>query len=342
MRINKGGGEMQLAVIGGGGWGLALAQVLKDNQQNITIYNRETELVKQFNATHTSPLLPEGVVLDETMVMTDDLAESIKGATHLLLTVPTNAIRPVLLQIIPLLSEPVTIINAAKGIEQDTHLRISEIVKEIMPQSLCTAFVSLTGPSHAEEVVLRQFTTIVAASETKQAAEQVQDMFSNDSYFRVYTSNDLIGAEIGGALKNVIAVAAGYLYGKGYGDNTKAALLTRGIAEIVRFGVKLGADPFTFAGLTGVGDLIVTATSKHSRNFQAGLELANGVSIDELLASQKTIEGLKTATATYELSQKLGVDMPITEFIYYVIHGKYTADDFGRVLFSRDTKSEQM
>lgn len=333
---------MQLAVIGGGGWGLALAQVLNDNHQHITIYNREAELVQQFNQTHTSPLLPNGVILDSAMQMTDDLETCLATATHILLTVPTNAIRPVLLQIVPLLNHPVTIINAAKGIEQGTHLRISEIVKEVMPEHLCNAFVSLTGPSHAEEVVLRQFTTIVAASEDVEAAKCVQEMFSNDTYFRVYTSTDLIGAEIGGALKNVIAVAAGYLYGKGYGDNTKAALLTRGIAEIVRFGVKLGADPLTFAGLTGVGDLIVTATSKHSRNFQAGLELARGVTIDELLASKKTIEGLKTATATYELSQSLGVEMPITEFIYHVIQGKYTADDFGRVLFSRDTKSERM
>lgn len=333
---------MQLAVIGGGGWGLALAQVLNDNHQNISIYNRETDLVEQFNQTHTSPLLPEGVILSSKLVMTDDLEGSVKGATHLLLTVPTNAIRSVLLQIVPLLTQPVTIINAAKGIEQGSHLRISEIVKEVVPDELCHAFVSLTGPSHAEEVVLRQLTTIVAVSTNQEAAENVQNMFSNDSYFRVYTSNDLIGAEIGGALKNVIAVAAGYLYGKGHGDNTKAALLTRGMAEIVRFGVKLGADPLTFAGLTGVGDLIVTATSQHSRNFQAGLELARGVSIDELLASKKTIEGLKTATATYELSQELGVEMPITEFIYYVIQGKYTADDFSRVLLARDTKSERM
>lgn len=332
---------MSIAVIGGGGWGLALAQVLNDNHQDIRIYNRETDQVKQFNETHTSKLLPQGVVLDESLRMTDDL-KSCLDVDYILLTVPTNAIRPVLESIVPFLDKPVTIINAAKGIEQGTHLRISEIVKEVVPENLCSDFVSLTGPSHAEEVVLRQFTTIVAASTSQVAAENVQDMFSNDTYFRVYTSNDLIGAEIGGALKNVIAVAAGYLYGKGYGDNTKAALLTRGIAEIVRFGVKLGADPLTFAGLTGVGDLIVTATSQHSRNFQAGLELAKGVSIDELLASKKTIEGLKTATATYELSQTLGVDMPITEFIYNVIQGKYTADDFGRVLFSRDTKSERL
>lgn len=333
---------MSIAIIGGGGWGLALSQVLHDNHQNIQIYNREVEHVKQFNKTHTSALLPEGVVLDESLVMQDDLELCLKDASYILLTVPTNAIRPVLKQIVPLLQKPVTVINAAKGIEQGTHLRISEIVNEVMPKELCTAFVSLTGPSHAEEVVLRQFTTIVAASNDQSAAEAVQSMFSNDSYFRVYTSPDLIGAEIGGALKNVIAVAAGYLYGKGYGDNTKAALLTRGIAEIVRFGMKQGADPLTFAGLTGVGDLIVTATSKHSRNFQAGLELAKGVSMEELIASKKTIEGLKTAIATYELSRELGVDMPITEFIYHVIEGKYTADDFGRVLFSRDTKSEQI
>lgn len=333
---------MSIAIIGGGGWGLALAQVLKDNNQTLRIYNREESQVSQFNATHTSVLLPEGVVLDTSLQMSSDLAACLKDVTDIVLTVPTNAIRSVLVQIIPHLIKPVTIINAAKGIEQNTHFRISEIVAEVMPETYCEAFVSLTGPSHAEEVVLRKFTTIVAASENIQAAERVQNMFSNDTYFRVYTSTDLIGAEIGGALKNVIAVAAGYLYGKGHGDNTKAALLTRGIAEMARFGVKLGADPLTFAGLTGVGDLIVTATSKHSRNFQAGLELASGVSIQELLESKKTIEGLKTVISTYELSREIGVDMPITEFIYYVIQGKYTADDFGPVLFSRDTKSEQI
>lgn len=331
---------MSIAIIGGGGWGLSLAQVLNDNKQSISIYNREADQVELFNRTHTSPLLPEGVTLSKEMRMTADLEACLAEADTILLTVPTNAIRPVMLSIVPLLKHPVTIINAAKGIEQNTHLRISEIIEEVVPESLCKAFVSLTGPSHAEEVAIRQLTTIVAASTNQEAASYVQEIFSNDTYFRVYTSEDLIGAEIGGALKNVIAVAAGYLYGKGYGDNTKAALLTRGIAEITRFGQALGANPLTFAGLTGVGDLIVTATSPHSRNFQAGLELAKGVSIEELLASQKTIEGLKTAKATYELSCKIGVEMPITEFIYYVIEGKYTAEDFGRVLFARDVKSE--
>lgn len=331
---------MAVAIIGGGGWGLALAQVLHENNHEIFIYNREVEQVAQFNEFHTSNLLPNGVVFDEKMTMTSDLQLCLDNVDTILLAVPTNAIRPVMLDIVPRLTKPITIINAAKGIEQGTHLRISEIIEEVVPKELCTAFVSLTGPSHAEEVVCHQLTTIVAASTNEQAASRVQELFTNDTYFRVYTSTDLVGAEIGGALKNVIAVAAGYLYGKGYGDNTKAALLTRGMAEIVRFGQKQGANPLTFAGLTGVGDLIVTATSKHSRNFQAGLELARGVSIEELLASQKTIEGLKTAKATYELSQQIGVEMPITEFIYNVIEGKYTADDFGRVLFARDVKSE--
>lgn len=332
---------MKISVIGGGSWGLSLAQVLLDNNHFPAIYNRDIQAASNFNKTHKTPLLLVDCEFDHRLHIETSLSDVCKNVDVIVLAVPTNAVRPVLLELMPYITPDVIIVNAAKGIEQNTHYLISEVVNEVLGEQYKNNFVALSGPSHAEEVAARQLTTVVAASNNQENAKVIQDLFTNDTYFRVYTSSDLIGAELGGALKNIIAVASGYLSGKGYGDNTKAALLTRGIAEMVRLGTKLGGDPMTFAGLTGIGDLIVTATSKHSRNYQAGFAIANGTSIDEILNSNKTVEGILTAKSTYELSQKLNVEMPITEFIYNVITKNHEAEDFAKVLFAREKKSEE-
>lgn len=240
----------------------------------------------------------------------------------------------------PLLTKPTVIVHASKGLEQESHKRISEILEEEIPESKRQAVVALSGPSHAEEVAVKDLTTITAASTNEKAAKVVQDLFMND-YFRVYTNNDIIGVELGAALKNIIAVGAGALQGLGYGDNAKAALMTRGLAEISRLGVAFGADPMTFIGLSGLGDLIVTCTSVHSRNWRAGHMLGKGNSLKEVLESMgMVVEGIATTKAAYELAKQKEIEMPITAAIYEVLYNGANVEDIIVSLMKRDGKSE--
>lgn len=313
------GNTNKLAVIGAGSWGTALAMVLADNGHEIRLWSHNESQVQEINQCHTNKkYLPE-IVLPNNIFGYASLSEALVDIDIVILAVPTKAIREVLGKIRASQQIPLTIVHVSKGIEPDTLLRISEIIKQEMPQELLNDIVVLSGPSHAEEVSLRHPTTVTVSSENMMAAEKIQDLFINQN-FRVYTNPDIIGVEIGGALKNIIALAAGIADGLGYGDNAKAALITRGLAEIARLGTKMGANPLTFSGLTGIGDLIVTCTSVHSRNWRAGNLLGKGHTLDDVLTNMgMVVEGVRTTKAAHQLAEKYQVSMPITNALYNVL-----------------------
>ncbi|TPE70565.1 NAD(P)H-dependent glycerol-3-phosphate dehydrogenase [Halalkalibacterium halodurans] len=324
-----------VAVIGAGSWGTALSLVLADNGHHVTLVARREEIAQEINERHTNETYLPSIEIPSSIVATCSMEEII-DVEIIVLVVPTKAIRQAVRSLNDVLKQPVTIVHASKGIEPGSHLRISEMIEEELEPTLLKEVVVLSGPSHAEEVSLRQPTTVTVSSKSLSTTKQIQDLFMNQQ-FRVYTNEDLIGVEIGGALKNIIALACGLTNGLGYGDNTKAAIMTRGLAEIGRLGVKLGASPLTFAGLSGLGDLIVTCTSIHSRNWRAGQMLGKGKSPAEVEESMgMVVEGIRTTQAAHELAQKLQIEMPITSALYSVLfEGKkpeHAADELmGRV-----------
>lgn len=311
--------KKNVTVIGAGSWGTALASVLADNGHQVTIWVRDPKLAEQINTKHVNEkYLPE-VNLSSSIVANVDLKEAVTGKPVILLAVPSHAMRQICRQLVPFLDPEVLLIHATKGFELESLKRMSEVIMEEIPLSISSKLAVLSGPSHAEEVVRRQPTTVVVSSAFEESMLRAQDLLMNAN-FRVYTNPDLIGAEIAGALKNIIALGAGMSDGLGYGDNAKAALLTRGLAEISRLGIKLGAMPLTFAGLAGVGDLIVTCTSKHSRNWRAGYMLGQGKKLDDVLEQMgMVVEGVRTTHAAFALAHREGVDMPITSVLYGIL-----------------------
>lgn len=332
--------NQKVTVVGAGSWGTALATVLVENKHDVLLWSRNDEQVAEINQDHTNKkYLPE-TTLPSELKATNNLEKAIEHAKILLFVVPTGAVRSVAKQISQYMTEKKIIIHAAKGLEIDTHLRISEILKEELPEDKTEGIVALSGPSHAEEVVKQDLTSITSASENEKLAKFVQQLFIND-YFRVYTNPDIIGVEIGAALKNIIALGSGILSGYGYGDNAKAALITRGLAEITRFGEKINANPITFLGLSGVGDLIVTCASTHSRNFQAGHYIGSGYTLDETLEKiGMVVEGIYTTRAAAQLAKELQVDMPITMAIYHVLYEGVSVEHAISELMNRKGKSE--
>lgn len=330
----------KIACIGAGSWGSALALVLCDNGHDVLIWSRRKEQVEELNKDHTNEQYNPGVVFPSSLKATYSMKEAVMNADMILLAVPTKAIRSCIQQMIPFIHKKVIITHVSKGIEPDTLLRVSEVIKEEMPEKLIDEIVVLSGPSHAEEVSKRLPTTITASAKNSEKAEFVQDLFMNNR-FRVYTNPDVVGVELGGALKNIIALGAGISDGLGYGDNAKAALITRGLAEITRLGTKLGANPITFAGLTGLGDLIVTCTSIHSRNYRAGYELGKGRHLKEVLDSVgMVVEGVRTTKAAFQLSEIHQVDMPITQEIYKVLFADKNPKEAVDDLMTRMKRSE--
>lgn len=309
----------KVSVIGAGSWGTAIAFVLAENGHDCLLWARRSEQAEEINTAHTNySYLPEAT-LPVNLKATSNLEEAVHHGDVIIIAVPTKAIRPISKEINALLTEQKLFVHVSKGIEPDTHKCISEMIEEEINAKNRHAVVVLSGPSHAEEVVGRQPTTVTAASTDEAAAKEIQDLFMSQ-YFRVYTNTDIVGVEIGAALKNVIALAAGISDGLGYGDNAKAALITRGLAEISRLGVKMGANPLTFAGLTGLGDLIVTCTSVHSRNWKAGNMLGKGNSLEEVTAGMgMVIEGVRTTKAAYQLAEKYEVAMPLTAALYSIL-----------------------
>lgn len=332
-----------VTVLGAGSWGTILANLLVENGNTVKLYGNNQKCIDEINGQHTNThYLPE-FKINEKLTATTDLKESVVDADIILFVIPTQVIREVATNLAAILAEtnakPV-LVTASKGLEQGSYDRISEVLAEVVPAANRDGIVILSGPSHAEDVANKDITTLTAASAEIDKAEFVQKVFMND-YFRLYTNTDVIGVEMGAALKNVIAIGAGALHGLGYGDNTKAGLITRGLAEITRLGVSMGANPLTFIGLSGVGDLIVTCTSVHSRNWRCGNALGKGEKIDDILENMgMVVEGVATCKAAFELAAKQNVEMPITNAIYQVIYeGKKASDVIGE-LMSRSGKSE--
>lgn len=330
---------MKISVIGGGAWGTTLAQVLNDNGHETLIYEVNNDYINSINLNHEHPIFKNS--LDEKILATNSLEEAIEYSNIYLLAVPTKVMRQVLNSMNKLITNPSIFINVSKGIELETFKRISEITTEEIDANKNFGFVCLTGPSHAEDVILRNVTLLVSASLNQKLAEDVQKMFANDSYMRVYTSDDLIGSEIGGAAKNAIAVISGACTGLKLGENARAAVITRGIIEIAKIVEFMGGNKETAYGLTGIGDLIVTASSEQSRNFQSGKKIGEGMTVDEIYASSsQTIEGFRTIYALNDLSIKNNIELPMINIAYEILENKLTVEEGLKALLKRDLKSE--
>ena len=332
--------KQKVAVLGPGSWGTALSQVLNDNGHEVRIWGNLEDQIDEINEKHTNSRYFKDIVLDEKIKGYKDLAEALEGVDAVLFVVPTKVTRLVAKQVAAVLDHKVVVMHASKGLEPDTHERLSTILEEEIPAELRSEIVVVSGPSHAEETIVRDITLISAASKDMETAKYVQNLFSN-RYFRLYTNNDVIGVETAGALKNIIAVCAGALHGLGYGDNAKTAIIARGLTEITRLGVAMGANPLTYSGLSGVGDLIVTGTSVHSRNWRAGDQLGRGEKLEDVERNMgMVIEGISTTKAAYELAQELGVYMPITQAIYSVIYQGASIDEAIKGIMSGEFRQE--
>ena len=306
------------AVLVAGSWGTALAAVLADNNFDVTLWARSTAQVEEINRKHTNSKALQDAILPDNITATTDIGQALTGAEIVLFAAPSSAMRDVAKLAAPFISPEALCVHATKGFETGSYKRMTTVLSEELNYDPARLVV-LSGPSHAEEVVRRQPTTVVVASASQEAAEHAQDAFITP-YFRVYTNMDVVGVEVAGAIKNIIALGAGLTDGLGFGDNAKAALLTRGLAEISRLGIAMGANPLTFAGLAGVGDLVVTCTSKLSRNFRAGLLLAEGLPLSDVLTRVgMVVEGVRTTSAAHELSKQYDVVMPISEQLYEVL-----------------------
>ncbi len=328
----------RIGVIGAGSWGTALATVLAGKGNEVRIFDVDESHLKRMEIHRENVDYLPGIHLDEKIKICYSREEALSYADVVLFSAPAQHFRSALNTASLFIPEEALIVNVAKGIEQRSHLRLSEIASDEIDKN---RYVVLSGPSHAEEVGKAMPTTVATASVNLEAAEAIQDLFMTER-FRVYTTEDVVGVELGGALKNVIALGAGISDGMGFGDNAKAALMTRGLAEITRLGVKLGASPETFAGLTGVGDLIVTCTSMHSRNRRCGILMGEGKDPETAVREVgMVVEGMYTAEAAYELSKMAGVEMPITEAIYRITRGDLKAIDAIELLMGRDKKHEQ-
>lgn len=325
---------MKISIIGAGSWASAIADFLsKENE--VLMYARNIDDVNNINNLHINKKYFEDIKLRENIKATNDINKLLENKI-IINAIPTQNIREVLSKIKDELDGKI-LINLSKGIEISTLKRVSEIVYELNPN--CT-YAILTGPSHAEEVIRKMPTALVCACKDEKTAIIIQDLFTKD-YLRVYTSTDVIGAEIGGAVKNVLAFGIGMVTGLGFGDNTKAAIMTRGIYEMNKFAISEGADRNTISGLCGIGDLIVTATSMHSRNNRCGILFGKGYSLEEACKEVKTVvEGIPTTEALYKLSKKENIELPITNEIYKVIFEDKNPNDSVEVLMNRDKKSE--
>ena len=333
----------KIAVLGAGSWGSVLANLLVGNNEEVMLWSRDSEQVVTMNRWHINPQYMKDFKYSPDLKATDDMEEAVRDAEYILMVIPTKGLREVagnLNKILVKLDQKPLLIHATKGLEQETYKRPSQMLAEEIDEDHRQDIVVLSGPSHAEDVAIQDMTAVTAACANLTAAERVQKLFSNN-FFRVYTNDDVIGAEFGGALKNIIAIGAGALQGLGYKDNARAALITRGLAEIRRLGVAFGANPFTFIGLSGVGDVVVTATSKNSRNWRAGYQLGQGRQLEDVISNMgMVIEGIYTAKAAYELAQKRNVKMPITEALYRVLYEGEDIETAITNLMSRKATSE--
>ena len=327
----------KIGMFGAGSWGIALTWLLTNNGHQVTVWSALEDEIRLLQEKHKQTSKLPGVILADSVSFTTSLKEAVKGRDLLVLAVPSPFVRSTAHQLRDVVEEKQIIVNVAKGIEEKTLMTLSEVIEEEIPQAQVAV---LSGPSHAEEVGKGVPTTIVAGAKTRSAAEKIQNIFMSP-VFRVYTSPDVLGIELGAALKNVVALAAGIADGLGYGDNTKAALITRGITEIARLGTAMGGKRETFFGLSGIGDLIVTCASMHSRNRRAGILIGQGHTMEEAMQEvQMVVEGVYSAKAAMGLAEKYHVSLPIIEQVNQVLfYGKPAADAVGELML-RDKKIE--
>lgn len=334
----------KFAILGGGAWGLALAKLLSGNQHAVKVWEFNREYAQNLQVNRTNPSLLKDVILPDSILISNSLSDILSDDTeHIVFATPSQFLRQTIKNAAPLitgLTNIKSIVNVAKGIEEDTMKRMSEVLCDELPLYLHDKIVCLSGPSHAEEVARQIPTAVVVAGNHDELLQTLQNLLSNE-YFRVYRTSDLTGVEIGGAVKNIISIAAGIIDGLGYGDNTKGALLTRGIVEIQRLGIRMGANPETFYGLSGLGDLVTTAISQHSRNLYVGLEIGKGNNLHDILAGMKAVaEGVATTRSVHALSHKLHVEMPITDQIFEVLFKGKSPRQAMVELMTRSPKSE--
>jgi glycerol-3-phosphate dehydrogenase (NAD(P)+) len=329
---------MRCAVVGAGAWGTALADLLASNGNDTILWAREADVVESVNARHENTRFLAGATLDARLVATDDMRRALVGADLVIYVPPSHVLRAVVAAGAPYMPADATVAVASKGIERDTLAIMTTVTEDVLPGR---SVVALSGPSFATEVVARQPTAVVAACVELAGAERTQRALST-AHFRVYTHDDVVGVELGGALKNVMAVATGVLEGLGLGFNPRAALITRGLAEMTRLGVALGAQPGTFAGLAGLGDLVLTCTGLHSRNRAVGVEIGQGVPLAEILAGRETVaEGVINTQSARALAARVGVEMPIVEAMHRVLFEDYPVDRAVGELMSRELRPER-
>lgn len=332
---------MQIAILGAGSWGIALANLAAENDHPVRLWEYRPEIAEHLGRKRTSDLYLPGIRLQDSIQVTSRLDQAIRDAEMILFVVPTPVVRTVAREVNRIgVTRGAIAVSAAKGIENDSLLRISELIQDLVPGLSANHIAVLSGPSHAEEVSIGIPTAVVVAARHNTIAEEVQTTLMTPR-FRIYTSKDMIGVELGGALKNVIAIAAGICDGVGFGDNTKAALQQRGLVEMVRLGRKLGAHPLTFAGLSGMGDLIVTCNSKHSRNRYVGEQIGTGKTLKETLQGMVMVaEGVNTARSIYQMIEKYQVEMPISYQVYQILYEDKDPRQAVVDLMMRDAKPE--
>ena len=331
---------MRAAVIGGGSWGTALASVLASNGHDAVVWAHDASVARALAEKHQNPKYLSGLQLPDKVTGTHDMAQALAGAELVVAVSPSHVTRSVMRDALPSLPRATPLVCATKGIENESLLTMYEVLEDVLPAELHPYICCLSGPSFAKETVQRMPTAVVVASPWEKLAQKVQKMFSND-YFRVYTSVDVAGVELGGSLKNVCAIAAGISDGMGFGSNTRAAIMTRGLAELVRLAVKRGANPLTLSGLAGMGDLVLTCTGELSRNRTVGLGLGRGQKLSEVLAGMTQVaEGVRTAKSVHDLAAKLSVEMPLHEAIYRILYEDLHPKAALQSLTSRELKSE--
>ncbi|VAX40962.1 Glycerol-3-phosphate dehydrogenase [NAD(P)+] [hydrothermal vent metagenome] len=328
----------RITILGGGAMATACSVLLAEQtDQKVSIWTRNADYAKEMTATRENKRLLPGVKIPKSVTITATIEDAVKDADFLVASIPTKYLRKSLEALAPALKKDRPVISVIKGLENETFMRPSEIIADVLGQR---AVVTLGGPSHAEEIARRLPASVVAASGDIALAKQVQSLFSTDR-FRVYTNSDIVGVELAGALKNVIAIAAGICDGQGYGDNAKSALLTRGLVEITRFGVAFGAEASTFAGLAGMGDLITTCISPFGRNRMVGERLGKGETLNEIIKSMDSVaEGVTTTQSVFDLAEKKGIEMPITSEIYQVLMNNKSPEEATNSLMLRPPRSE--
>jgi glycerol-3-phosphate dehydrogenase (NAD(P)+) len=330
----------RVAVLGAGSWGTTLGLVLHDNGHSVIFWEFDVAQVQAIGKERENRKFLPGIIIPDSVTITNDLEEALEGADAVVFAVPSHAVRAVAAAARDGIGRDVVVVNVAKGIENESLARMSEVLAEELGRPGASGITSLVGPSHAEEVSRKLPTTVVAAAVDQETAVVVRDLFMTEN-LRVYTNTDLVGVELAGSLKNVIAIAAGICDGLGYGDNTKGALLTRGLAEITRLGVTMGGRPETFAGLSGMGDLITTCISRHSRNRHVGESIAAGKTLTEVLESMVMVaEGVRTTKSAVALARKLNIEMPITEQMHRVLFEDRNPKEAIRELMIREPKPE--